>query len=390
MSARFDSCSVGETLPDGSQIQITQLGGIPLDTTPIPAGAGTVAIPTVAGSILGLPFAVPESTLVRIEVDAMFSAAGDKVWNGTLVGSAKRVGNGALIVDSQGFSAGLDLTDTLWDPEIVATGNSLELQITADSFYVVNPRGAVRIVAVDTSGDDPIDALSLARMNVLADNPTFLVYSDVDLTPLAPLPGDPITNWADQSGGAHDLTFAVGNRPIYAIDGTVPAVDFRTAEQAVGVTNLALATGSAKVWRWTMRKTNPATPSVEILWYAGANFYILIHCAGGSIAAGTRIAVQSSVSGFSDLGVCPAGKHDFELVLSGGFATLYVDGVAGAPVACSEPAAYTANLALGGWNGLTWSSDSRIFGACFFAGAATALARANWITMSQLAWGPHD
>lgn len=377
--------TISVTLPDGMVEQHSTVGGSSLLTTPIEAGTGTLSIPTTVGASNALPCAVPVSTLVQIEIDAAFSAAGSKIFSGTLIGSAKRIGSGALSIDAQALAAGTVLSDSLWNPQLIANGNSLEFHITADSLYEINPRGAVRITATDMSGDASVSALALARAVVLADAPTILLYSDVGTTPSTPSDGTLITGWADQSGNGHDYVAASGNEATYRVPSRLEML------LATGVSYTctdAMSSGSV-TYRWRMKPAVPATHGI-LFQRHDAPHQVIVSSGATWNSDGSNIFII--VDGTSRLlGTQLAGMHDYEIRLddSTHTAQLFVDGIGQDTISISTMSinAYTPFV---GYNNTSYGPAADFYGVSISVGVGTNDEMNHWIAMATLAWGAHD
>jgi hypothetical protein len=134
---------------NGTSKGVSTIGGTPLATTPIVSGSGTNVLWSLA---------VPAATMVRVTIEAEFSAAGNKSWSGALECRAKRIGTGALTILSTGAGFPWQLSDASWDPRFAANSNTLEFRVTADATANIVPRGTVSIVTTDTSAD-PVVAI---------------------------------------------------------------------------------------------------------------------------------------------------------------------------------------------------------------------------------------
>jgi hypothetical protein len=351
-------------------------GPAPLDNTPIAPGSTDTSIPTAAGATTALPYAVPPSTMADMAITCQFSAnGGAKVFNGTLVGTARRVGSAAPTI-TQSLTVPLELTDSAWNPRLVVVENTVDLQVTSDVNYQIVPSGSVSIRSVSAD----VITLATARASVLTDSPAQLYYADT----LALSDGAPVLTWPDASGNAHTITFASGKRGTYAA-----ASKGLTCTTALAVVGAAAGTPGATgdfTLRWTMTLVAASGTGGLLFLVAGNNQYVGIQSATSFNTSGDKIVYSHAASGGGALGTGVAGTHDYELRVNkdGGTGVLYIDGAAGTAFTGVTQYALTGTFGIG----LTGQTPANcvLHGYAVQASVGTDAQMDRWIAMSAIAW----
>jgi hypothetical protein len=351
---------------------------------PIPRNSGTATIATQVGGIPALPLDVAPNSLVSLAVDVQFSVgAGLKVWIGSLLATATRVGNGAVTITSQAMGSPVELTDLNWSPEFIVQGSQIALQINSDAVGDIVPRGTFTATISNMANDPPIPTLAEIRAVLFSESFAQLYYADVGTTPVAPVDGEEITAMADQSGLARHQTWGAGHRPTFnAVD---VALNETTALEVAGVVAAVgpMATGSHTIL-WTMGIAIAAGTMETLLARAGE--LVLIHTSG-VYGNGDKIAlVDSTARAF--VPSMPTGKHDYAISVDNvaNTATLFIDKISMSTIAIDAVTA-TAAITLGVATGLF--ANCTMNGYAVIDGVATDELLNNWELQSLLAWGPN-
>jgi hypothetical protein len=363
--------------------------GAQLVETPLAKGSSVVSIPTVANKQPTLPLEVAPNTVVSLAVDAEFSAGDGNLWVGTLFATARRVGSGDLTLLTMAMSAGTILSNPDWNPEIVQVGNALELHVTESPNCQIVPRGFVRASSFSTANDpEPTDPLVVARAAVLADDPQFLLYSDVGLSPDPHPAGTPILVVADQS--AHGNDFGKGDReaPQFGLDGGgKPFLNFdlHLYPNWAWLQSSAPACDRLKSCslRWTMVVTD-RTSATGLWLITTGGLYLWGHNYTVTGAVAKCILNDGTNQTAFDVAI-PEGKHCYELRVNRTTqkATLIIDRVAGTPInfinaTMPQTPIYIANFA---------DAPMHLYGMEYQEHLGTDEENDRWIAMSQLAWG---
>lgn len=242
--------------------------------------------------------------------------------------------------------------------------------------------GFIKSSSFDGTLYPTLSALDAARLAVYNDNPYFLYYSDVGLTPSAPIINEQITGWTGQTTTSPNLTFV--RTPLFGIDSNQrPYVDLLSSRNSTTYGYNNPITGSRTI-RFTLDSI--ANDIFGIL-SSRQSEYICVHAGTTPFANGNNIMVVVNANWFA-IGAMQDGKHCYEIRLDATAKTaqLFVDGIANPTINVGTyitPA--TTNMYILG-SPTTYAPTGKLYGYAYQEGIGTDAQMMNWVNMSRLAW----